>query len=131
MPFPDQPTSTGTTTTLQPDHAPSKPLEPHEKKDLFRRSTSLTLMAVLLIALVGCSAIVLLRRHRARLVTGKAPRKRRPPPDPWFESSRRLGPRGGAPFDGSDDDTVDLDPDDIRPIDVETDEDDDEPRPEK
>lgn len=100
---------------------------------MFRRAGSLILMGMTLIVVVGVLSLVLIRRHRGRLAAAsKKDRNRRPPPpaDPWFESGRRVGPggAGGGPGNGwndggrgSDDDTVDLDPDEIGPADVEGD----------
>jgi hypothetical protein len=105
-----------TTTVLQPE-----PAHPGDKHVLMRRVSSLTLMAIILIACVGIASVVILSRHRRRLLEpGTSRRKRRPPPDPWFESARRIKPNGGPKPD--DDDTVDLDPDEIGPADVEGDE---------
>lgn len=91
---------------------------------LYTRATALTVMAVVLIVCVGVVAIILLRSHRRRLLasSGHPPvRKRRTRSDAWFESARRLNPRASsvaALRDPSDDDTVDLDPEDLTDRDI-------------
>lgn len=113
--------------TVGPDR-PASSLTRDEKEALFRRGTSLILMGIVLIVCVGVVSVIILRRHRRRILARvRASKKRRPPPDPWFESGRRTGPRGEGGAGGSalgidDDDTVDLDPDELDDFDVEGDE---------
>lgn len=91
---------------------------------LYTRATALTVMAVVLIVCVGIVAIILLRGHRRRLLASSGHplvRKRRTRSDAWFESARRLNPRASsvaALRDPSDDDTVDLDPEDLTDRDI-------------
>ncbi|GEM_PF-2012868 len=101
----------------------ASPDGPKDRHDLMRRAGSLSLMAIILIVVVGVLSVLLLRRHRARIAAGSSVRNRRrrpPPPDPWFESGRRISPGGlGGLLPGSEDDTVDIDPDDLSPHDIE------------
>jgi hypothetical protein len=113
--------------------------DPTHTRSAVRLASTITLVSLVAILGVGVVSIVLIRRHRRKLAGGHAPRRRRrPPPDPWFESGRRSPPphppqepAGPGPksrmfllpgSDGSDDDTVDLDPEDLNEGDVEGDE---------
>lgn len=81
-------------------------------------AATLTLIAILLIITVGACALVLLSRYRRRVLARTAPRKSKPPvPDPWHEAGRRAQPGPDPSLPGSDDDTVDIDPDQPRPPD--------------
>lgn len=112
------------TGTLEPGSGarPLDTLAPTERQALYRRAGSLVVMSILLIVCVGVVAVVVLRGHRRRTFgRGGMKKARRRPTDPWFESARRAGPRGESATSSrsnADDDTVDLDPDELNDFDV-------------
>ncbi|MFN7020975.1 MAG: hypothetical protein ACK4WH_06565 [Phycisphaerales bacterium] len=115
------------TGTLEPESGlrPLDALAPTERQALYRRAGSLVVMSILLIVCVGVVAVVVLRGHRRRTF-GKhgVKQARRRPTDPWFESARRVGPRGESATSlrtNDDDDTVDLDPDELDDFNVDGD----------
>ena len=123
------------------------PTDPLWRRAIGQLSVAMLISIVTIIA-VGMVAMMLIRRHRRRLQGQYAnKRKRRPPADPWFEAARRVPEPEGGPKSrviqlpgrepirpaGSDDDTVDIDPDELDQHDVEgeDDEDDEPPTPPK
>jgi hypothetical protein len=106
--------------------------DPVRSRTAIRMLSTLTLSTIVAILGVGLVSVLLIRRHRRRLSSLEiARRKKRPPPDPWFESGRRVpDPTGPGPKsriivlpgpDASDDDTVDIDPEDLEEGDIEGD----------
>jgi hypothetical protein len=117
-------------------------------RSAIRLLSAITLAAIVTIIGVGLVAMMLIRRHRRKLAQQEVARqaRNRPPPDPWFESARRVPDPPGGPKSriiplpgadqpesrrrrpdqsgGADDDTVDLDPDELHERDVEGDDDD-------
>jgi len=112
-------------------------------RDAIGRLGAMLLISLLAIIGVGLVAMMLIRRHRRR-IAGSHPskKKRRPPPDPWFESARRVPDPEGGPKSriiqlpgreptrpaAADDDTVDIDPEELDQHDVDGD-DEDPPTP--
>ncbi len=105
-----------------------------DKRAAVQLVSTLTLVSIVLIICTGVIAIMLVRLHRRRLVSARVTkRRRRPPADPWFESARRVpdlgGPKSrefrlpgmGESRSGADDDTVDLDPDELDEGDIDGD----------
>lgn len=124
-----------------------QPRDGDRVRTTIRLLSAVTLAAIVAIAGVGLVAMMLIRRHRRKLANQEAARrsKRRPAPDPWFEAARRVPDPPGGPKsrviplpqpddeprpprrdrltpNNADDDTVDLDPDELDEHDVEGDE---------
>jgi hypothetical protein len=94
-------------------HHPPTAVERHA----LRSAASLTLIACTIILLIGAAALILISRHRRRVMadpTLRRRKKRKPLPDPWSESGKRLDPNAA----GARDDTVDIDPEELGPGDV-------------
>lgn len=95
----------------------SPPVPAARQREAVRQGASLTMVALLIVLILGAFALVVLARYRRTLLDGgrRAARKHTARSDAWRESARRLH----APDDnGSDDDTVDIDPSDLSPDDV-------------
>src|ERR1043166_9433638 len=95
--------------------APRPPAHSSKEREKVRDAAGLTVIAVLLIMLLGGGALIMLARHRRR-VYGSGSRRRgkdAKPTDAWSESAKRTE----IPPDGSRDDTVDIDPDELGPQD--------------
>lgn len=133
-----------------------QPRDSDRTRAAVRLLSAITLGSIVTILGVGLVAMMLIRRHRRKIANQEAIRrgKHRPPPDPWFESARRVPDPPGGPKSriiplpgpdepdhrrrrpnaaaGADDDTVDLDPDELDERDVEGDDDSpppDQPKP--
>lgn len=90
------------------------------QREAVRQGAALTVIALLAILILGAFALVVLARYRRSMLEGgnRARRKKvAAPRDPWAESAKRMTARSP-----SDDDTVDIDPDDLSPGDVDGDE---------
>jgi hypothetical protein len=95
----------------------TRAVTPAQKKVALRSAASLTVIAITVIFIVGAVALVILNRHKRRVLGDKTLRKRRKAkrgPDAWVESGKRIDPSAI----GSPDDTVDIDPEELGPGDV-------------
>lgn len=103
------PAVSGATVAAVPGDAKRTP----EQRLAMRQAASLATLAILATLFVAVSAVILLRRHHRRRLEserrGRRPRKSARS-DAWREAGRRLQSN-----DGSDDDTVDIDPDELGP----------------
>lgn len=103
--------------------APAKPAPTPQQREAVRQGASLTVAALLVILTIGAFALVLLARHR-RTALERRDRKTRvgAHTGAWHESAKRLRIAGDGDDDGggggADDDTVDIDPGDLSPDDV-------------
>lgn len=109
----------GMTFTIAQDPAPGKPYTPQQREALrdWAAWTGLLILSIMLF--VGFVLIMLGRERRQILLPlssrGRKPKKA-PRPDGWGEAGKRLDIRE---LGSADDDTVDIDPDELGPGDVE------------
>lgn len=101
--------------------APAKPAPTPQQREAVRQGASLTIVAILAIMIIGAFALVLLARYRrAAFERGGGDKKKRAAArtDAWHESAKRVRIADAGDGGGSDDDTVDIDPGDLSPDDV-------------
>lgn len=103
--------------TLAQSDQPAKVYSPTQKVAVYEW-VFLTAGMILLGMLVVASIMIILGRHKRAALRPVAAtarkRKSKTQPDPWAESAKRLDPDAA----GSLDDTVDIDPDELGPHDV-------------
>jgi hypothetical protein len=105
----------GPTFTLAQESAPKH--YSVEQREAVKHWAAWTAFLILGVMVIGAALVILIRRHRRLALRPVGERKRKKPKtrtDAWAESAKRLDP---AEI-GSPDDTVDIDPDELGPGDV-------------